>query len=173
MGYIELLEDLKDRIRHAQVRAATAVSRELNLLYFEIGQRIVERQEQEGWGRSVIERLAADLQRAFPGVSGFSVWNIWRMRAFYLAYTQEVTNLAEAVPDLGGTNLPQIASELDAVSLPQPVAEMDGAHPVSNNALGLSDSAKAPIVAFRSAKRRLFAERTTTLRARDAQVDIA
>jgi hypothetical protein len=134
-GYVELLEDLKDRIRHAQVRAATAVSRELNLLYFEIGQRIVERQEQEGWGRSVIERLAADLQRAFPGVSGFSAWNIWRMRAFYLAYTQDVTNLAQAVPefqeenlaqpvqDLHGTNLPQAAAELDAVNLPRPVAE--------------------------------------------------
>lgn len=130
-GYVELLEDLKDRIRHAQVRAATAVSRELNLLYFEIGQRIVERQQQEGWGRSVIERLAADLQRAFPGVSGFSVWNIWRMRAFYLAYTQEVTNLAQAVPELGDTNLPQAAAELDAVSLPRPVAEIPWGHNVT------------------------------------------
>ena len=97
-GYAELLEDLKDRIRHAQIRAATAVSRELNLLYFEIGQRIVERQEQEGWGRSVIERLAADLQRAFPGRLGFSASNISRMRTFYLAYTQEVTNSAQPVP---------------------------------------------------------------------------
>lgn len=127
-GYADLLEDLKDRIRHAQIRAATAVSRELNLLYFEIGQRIVERQEREGWGRSVIERLAADLQAAFPGRSGFSARNIWRMRAFYLAYTTEVTNSAQVVPNLDAANLPHAAAELDGTNLPQPVAEIPWGH---------------------------------------------
>jgi hypothetical protein len=47
-GYAELLQDLKDRISRAQVRAAVAASRELNLLYFDIGRRIVEQQAQEG-----------------------------------------------------------------------------------------------------------------------------
>jgi predicted nuclease of restriction endonuclease-like (RecB) superfamily len=126
-GYAELLEDLKDRIRHAQIRAATVVSRELNLLHFEIGQRIVQRQEQEGWGRSVIERLAADLQRTFPGVAGFSAWNIWRMRAFYIAYTEEVTNLAQAVPEFRSEGF---ARDLDGVNLPQSVAEIPWGHNV-------------------------------------------
>ena len=31
-----------------------------------------------------MDRLAADMQKAFPGVQGFSPLNIWRMRAFFL-----------------------------------------------------------------------------------------
>jgi len=85
-GYIELLAGIKQRVTTAQVRAHLAVSRELNLLYWQIGLDIVVRQKQEGWGKSVVERLAADIQRAFPGIAGFSGLNIWRMRAFYLAW---------------------------------------------------------------------------------------
>ena len=66
-GYAEFLDDLKTRIRTAQVRAALAVNRELVALYWEIGRAVVERQEAEGWGRAVIERLGKDLQAAFPG----------------------------------------------------------------------------------------------------------
>jgi predicted nuclease of restriction endonuclease-like (RecB) superfamily len=47
---------------------------------------IVERQDAEGWGKSVVERLSADLQREFPGVGGFSVQNLWYMRQFYQEY---------------------------------------------------------------------------------------
>ena len=70
-GYHELLEDLKTRVRSAQLKAAVAVSRELIQLYWYIGRLIVERQDEEGWGKSVVERLAADIQRAFPGIQGF------------------------------------------------------------------------------------------------------
>lgn len=66
-GYAELLEDLKNRIRRAQVRAAVAASRELIRLYWDIGREIVQRQDREGWGAKVIDRLAADLQKALPG----------------------------------------------------------------------------------------------------------
>ena len=47
---------------------------------------IVERQAVEGWGKSVVEQLAADLQMEFPGVGGFSASNLWRMKAFFDAY---------------------------------------------------------------------------------------
>ena len=50
-GYTELLEDLENRIRQTQVRAATAASRELIRLYWDIGREIVQRREREGWGR--------------------------------------------------------------------------------------------------------------------------
>src|SRR5437867_76887 len=83
-GYAELLADVKSRIRAAQVKAALAVNRELIALYWEIGGAIVRRQKAEGWGQSVVDRLAGDLQREFPGESGFSPRNIWFMRSFYL-----------------------------------------------------------------------------------------
>lgn len=85
-GYGELLEDLKSRIRSAQVRAAVAVNRELIGLYWDIGRAIVERQQREEWGSAVIERLSRDLRAAFPEVQGFSPRNLWRMRALYVAY---------------------------------------------------------------------------------------
>ena len=66
-GYEELLGEIKERIRSAQLRAGLAVNRELVLLYWQIGRDILARQEHEGWGTKVIDRLAADLRRAYPG----------------------------------------------------------------------------------------------------------
>ena len=84
--YPRLLTEIKERIRSAQYEALKAVNRELVGLYWDIGRMIVERQELGGWGKSVVERLSADLRREFPGVSGFSVQNLWYMRQFYSEY---------------------------------------------------------------------------------------
>ncbi|HAM34746.1 MAG TPA: DUF1016 domain-containing protein [Elusimicrobia bacterium] len=85
-GYPEFLEDLKSRIRAAQVKAALSVNREMVLLYWGIGQDILARQHSEGWGAKVVDRLAADLQKTFPGMQGFSPRNLKYMRAFAEAY---------------------------------------------------------------------------------------
>ncbi|MDX2272718.1 MAG: PDDEXK nuclease domain-containing protein [Cyanobacteriota bacterium] len=90
MGYEELLRDLKDRIRTAQVRAALAVNRELVLLSWQIGREILRRQGQEGWGSKVIDRLGQDLKREFPDITGFSPRNIKYMRAFAEAWPDEL-----------------------------------------------------------------------------------
>jgi predicted nuclease of restriction endonuclease-like (RecB) superfamily len=111
-GYDAFLRDLKERIHAARVRAALAANRELIALYWHIGKSIVERQRSEGWGKSVVDRLAADLQREFPGMEGFSPRNIWRMRSFYLAWTEEVGNLSQPVAELNGKNLPQLVAEI-------------------------------------------------------------
>jgi len=81
-GYSELLENLKARIRSAQVKAALSVNHELVVLYWDIGRKILQRQKKEGWGTKVIDRLAADLLRAFPDMKGFSPRNLKYMRAF-------------------------------------------------------------------------------------------
>jgi predicted nuclease of restriction endonuclease-like (RecB) superfamily len=88
LGYPALLEDLKNHIRKAQIRASLAANRELVLLYWEIGQKILASQKQEGWGAKVIDRLADDLRRAFPGISGFSRRNLQCMRAFAEAFPE-------------------------------------------------------------------------------------
>ncbi len=126
--YPQLLEALKARVRQAQLKAALAANREMIRLYWDVGALIVDRQQNEGWGRAVIERLARDVQLAFPGLQGFSPRNIWRMRAFYLAYTQGVTILAQPVPELARTNLPQPVADLKGASLPQVVAEIPWGH---------------------------------------------
>ena len=82
--YAAVLESLKRRIQQAQTKAMLSVSRELIQLYWDIGREIIQRQEREGWGKGIVDRLAGDVQRAFPGLQGFSPLNVWRMRAFYL-----------------------------------------------------------------------------------------
>lgn len=84
--YHQFLTALKERIRRSQYEALKAVNKELITLYWDIGKMIVERQEKHKWGRSVVENLAADLQKEFPGLSGYSKDNLWRMRKFYLHF---------------------------------------------------------------------------------------
>ncbi len=60
-GYGALVADLKERITNARLRAALSVNRELVVLYWGIGRDILARQNSEGWGAKVIDRLAADL----------------------------------------------------------------------------------------------------------------
>jgi predicted nuclease of restriction endonuclease-like (RecB) superfamily len=88
-NYTEFLNSLKERIKHAQLRAGLAVNRELVLLYWQMGRDILARQQQQGWGTKVIDRLALDLRRAFPGMKGFSRRNLQYIRAFAEAWTDE------------------------------------------------------------------------------------
>jgi predicted nuclease of restriction endonuclease-like (RecB) superfamily len=87
-GYSELLQELKVRIRTAQVRAAFAVSRELVLLYWSIGRDLSQRFAVEKWGGQIVERLARDLQAEFPGVEGFSPRNLRYMRSLAEAWPE-------------------------------------------------------------------------------------
>ena len=85
-GYADWLTELKTRIHSAQQRATLAVNRELVLLYWQIGQDILARQSEQGWGAKVIDRLALDLRAAFPDMKGFSPRNLKYMRAFAEAW---------------------------------------------------------------------------------------
>jgi predicted nuclease of restriction endonuclease-like (RecB) superfamily len=99
-NYPSLLAEIKERIRTAQYEALKAVNKELVGLYWDIGRMIVERRDAEGWGKSVVERLSEDLRREFPGVGGFSAANLWRMKAFFEAYTG-LEKLAPLVREIG------------------------------------------------------------------------
>lgn len=81
-GYADWLAELKTRIHSAQQRAALDVNRELVLLYWQIGNDILQRQAREGWGAKVIDKLAHDLRVAFPDMKGFSPRNLKYMRTF-------------------------------------------------------------------------------------------
>ena len=99
-NYDVFLKDLKTRIRQAQVKAAIAVNKELLILYWQIGREILTRQQQEGWGSKVMDRLAKDLKREFPDMKGFSPRNLKYMRAFAEAWPDEqiVQQLVAQIP---------------------------------------------------------------------------
>jgi predicted nuclease of restriction endonuclease-like (RecB) superfamily len=107
-----LLTDLKARVRAAQLRAAVSVNRELILLYWDIGKIIVGAQKTKGYGKQVVERLAEDLHTAFPKMEGFSPRNVWRMRSFYLAWTDESQKHQQPVGNLDSKILPQLVAEI-------------------------------------------------------------
>lgn len=111
--FTALLTDVKSRIQAAQTRAVRSVNAELVRLYWDIGQIIDERQNREGWGTSVIPRLAKELKNELPELKGFSERNIGRMIAFHREY-----------PDPNAI-LPQVAAKLDAEAIsPPPAAKM-------------------------------------------------
>ncbi len=128
--YADFLDSLKTRVRQAQTKAMLSVNRELIQLYWDIGREIVQRQEQAGWGKGVVDRLAGDLQKAFPGIQGFSPRNIWRMRAFFLAYRQDQPILPQPAAESAISNVAQPARDLPAAIPPQPVAEIPWFHNV-------------------------------------------
>ena len=80
--YRQLLDAIAQRVSLGRLSATTAVNRELTATNWAIGRLILDRQNDEGWGAGVIERLSADLKDAFPGSSGFSPRNLRYMRTF-------------------------------------------------------------------------------------------
>lgn len=84
--YINFVKEIKEKIRASQYEALKVVNKEMLNLYWNIGKMIVEKQEAFGWGKSIVENLSKDLQIEFPGISGFSVQNLWYMRQFFNEY---------------------------------------------------------------------------------------
>lgn len=80
--YARWLSGLKSEIQAARARAVLSVNQELIGLYHRIGRDILERQERQGWGAKVIDRLSTDLRDAFPDMKGLCGRNLKYMKAF-------------------------------------------------------------------------------------------
>lgn len=84
-GYAQFLDELREQVRSSRVRVRRVVSTSLIDLHWKIGHRILDEQERQGWGSTVIARLADDLRREFPEMTGLSRSNLHYMRAFAAA----------------------------------------------------------------------------------------
>lgn len=76
------IEEIKSEIRRQRVSVVLNANSSMICLYWNIGKAILEKQEKEGWGAKVIDRMAKNLKDAFPDMSGFSPRNIKYMRKF-------------------------------------------------------------------------------------------
>ncbi len=90
VSYADLLEQVKTQVRAARVQAARVVNVELIALYWRVGRLILDRQQAEGWGSRVIDRLAADLRAEFPGMRGFSPRSLVYMRSLAATYPDPI-----------------------------------------------------------------------------------
>jgi predicted nuclease of restriction endonuclease-like (RecB) superfamily len=102
-AYQQFVTDASQRVRSGQLAAFKAVNKELIELYWDLGKMILERQQQHGWGKSIVESLSKDLQKEFPNMDGFSARNLWRMRTLFVTY-EENQFLPPAVAEIGWTH---------------------------------------------------------------------
>jgi predicted nuclease of restriction endonuclease-like (RecB) superfamily len=100
VDYAETLAEIKTRIRQERLRTVMAVNSAMVLLYWDVGRVILTRQQREGWGAKVIDRLSADLREVYPKMRGLSPRNLKYMRAFAAAWpdAEFVQQVAAQIP---------------------------------------------------------------------------
>ena len=96
--YVEWLVEVKARVRASRVQAARAAGTVMLRLYWSIGKDILDRQQDQGWGSGVVQRLSRDMRLEFPGESGWSESNLRYMRRVASVWPTE----AEFLHHVGG-----------------------------------------------------------------------
>lgn len=112
--YPQFLDQLKHHVQRARVRATRVVNTELLLLYWDIGHAIVERQQAQGWGAKVVDRLADDLRSAFPQMRGLSRTNLKYMRQMASSWPRSAIG-QQPVGQLPWGHITVLLDKLDAV----------------------------------------------------------
>ncbi len=98
--YKETLELIKQEIQTARFQVVKSITKEHIELYWKIGKIILEKQNDEGWGKSVVEKISKDLRQDYPESSGYSARNLWDMRRFYSRYSnnEKLRQLVAEIP---------------------------------------------------------------------------
>jgi hypothetical protein len=124
--YQKFVIELIELVQQHRIKAVQAVQSYTNQLYWEIGELIIKRQKENGWGKSVVEQLSKDLKmRVGEGIS-WSPRNLWFMRQLVDEYSK--VNQADSFLECAKMN--QLGSLLEssevkqAVSLLQNVKEL-------------------------------------------------
>lgn len=81
--YRAFIQDVKQRIQTAQIKAAITVNEALLRLYWDIAASIVAKQKESAWGDGFLVQMSRDLQDEFPDMQGFSLRNLKYMRQWY------------------------------------------------------------------------------------------
>lgn len=97
--YIKLLQELKDRYRRSQIKAAVKVNTSLLEFYWEMGGKISKLHADAKYGSAFYDCLSLDLKTEFPGQTGFSVTNIKYAKRWYEFYTQVDINRQQLADD--------------------------------------------------------------------------
>jgi predicted nuclease of restriction endonuclease-like (RecB) superfamily len=92
-----------DLIAAARTRAVAAVNTTIIELYGNIGRYISGKIAEDGWGKGTVKVLSETIQRRFPGVTGYSAQNLWRMRQFFETY-QDKPKLSALLRELSWTH---------------------------------------------------------------------
>ncbi|OGU12817.1 MAG: hypothetical protein A2X61_11135 [Ignavibacteria bacterium GWB2_35_12] len=120
IDYLELLQEVKSKIRNAQIKAVVRVNSELILLYWELGRMIIEKQSFTNWGDGLIEQLSRDLSNEFPDLKGFSLTNLYTIQRWYNYYSNNKAKVQQVVAEFikksSFTKLQQVVAEFEVNS---------------------------------------------------------
>jgi predicted nuclease of restriction endonuclease-like (RecB) superfamily len=86
--YGNLLHDIKNRVKIAQIKATLSANAEMVTMYFDVGKIIYLQQKQQGWGAKITKKIALDIKNELPEEKGFSERNLKFMVQFYGEYKQ-------------------------------------------------------------------------------------
>jgi predicted nuclease of restriction endonuclease-like (RecB) superfamily len=98
--YRSFIQEVKQRIQAAQIKAAIAVNKTLLQLYWELAKRIVEKQQETRWGDHFLEELSRDLKAEFPEMKGFSKRNLELMRQWYRFWQEDAVIAQQLVSQI-------------------------------------------------------------------------
>jgi predicted nuclease of restriction endonuclease-like (RecB) superfamily len=146
--YNGLLTNIKNRVRQGQLKVNLAANTEMLATYWDIGRMIHQQQQQKGWGKGVIPKLANDLKNELADVKGFSERNILRMLTFY----KEYSNFSIS---------PLLVSELETDTILQlPVAKLENDTNKQLHVAHLDDDAitKLPVKQLETTNQQLIAK---------------
>lgn len=104
-SYNSFFREIIDTINSARYQAFKAINKFHIGQNFEIGRIIVENQEKNHWGESIVDTLSKDINKQIDGVKGYSPQNLWKMRQFYLEYKNETELLKMAMKIPWGQNM--------------------------------------------------------------------
>ncbi|MDR3218200.1 MAG: PDDEXK nuclease domain-containing protein [Dysgonamonadaceae bacterium] len=115
--YQHFLRNILDKIQSARYDMLESVSKQTVALYWEIGRAVSEKMQAAGWGKSIVERLAKDLQTEFAGVRGFSARNIWRMKTFFEHYSSAIKIVENKTNTISATVVAEILGSKKSITL--------------------------------------------------------
>lgn len=87
--YKAFIHDIKQRVQSAQIKAAFTVNQALLQLYWDLAERMVEKQQTTAWGDGFLLQMSRDLQAEFPDMKGFSKRNLELMRQWYRFWSEQ------------------------------------------------------------------------------------
>ena len=94
--YQQFLAEIVNMVQHHRVLAVHEIQSISNTLYWNIGEQILKKQQEHGWGKSVIEQLSKDLEHHIGKGVSWSPRNLWFMRQL----VDEYSNLKQPVSEL-------------------------------------------------------------------------
>jgi predicted nuclease of restriction endonuclease-like (RecB) superfamily len=119
ISYLAFLQEVKTLIREGHQKAAFSLNSTLVKTYWNLGQRIAQKQSLFEGRNNYVEQLAKDLRAEFPEMKGFSRSNLFYVRKFYQFYSsssvQQVVGLNEIQPDFISVRQPVELEENDSV----------------------------------------------------------